>query len=207
VNSDSPPQADTIVLIHGLWMSPRDWEPWIERYVRRGYTVLAPAWPGSDTDIEQLRREPSAFAQSNVTEVVDHHERLIRELESAPIIMGHSFGGVFVHLLLDRGLGCAGVAIDSGRDALNRDRAVGPIPKRFRRAAKLRFGGALPKAKPRPVLRVESRRDGRPPLLFISGGASETVLDQEGWEQVADYAATWATVNAINERTAAFEHR
>lgn len=24
--------ADTIVLIHGLWMTPLSWEHWIERY-------------------------------------------------------------------------------------------------------------------------------------------------------------------------------
>ena len=29
--------------------------------------------------------------------------------------MGHSFGGAFTQILLDRGLGAAGVAIDSGR--------------------------------------------------------------------------------------------
>jgi hypothetical protein len=39
---------DTIVLIHGLWMTPLSWEHWIERYRARGLTVLAPPWPGMD---------------------------------------------------------------------------------------------------------------------------------------------------------------
>ena len=26
----------TIVLIHGLWMTSRSWEHWVERYQRRG---------------------------------------------------------------------------------------------------------------------------------------------------------------------------
>ena len=34
-------------------------------------------------------------------------------LDTAPIIMGHSFGGTFTEILLDRGLGAAGVAIDA----------------------------------------------------------------------------------------------
>ena len=34
-------------------------------------------------------------------------------LPSPPIIMGHSFGGAFAEVLLDRGLGAAGVAIDA----------------------------------------------------------------------------------------------
>ena len=40
--STNPP----IVLIHGLWMTPRSWEHWNERYERRGYEVLTPAYPG-----------------------------------------------------------------------------------------------------------------------------------------------------------------
>jgi hypothetical protein len=31
---------DTIVLIHGLWVTPRSWEHWIDRYEGRGYRVL-----------------------------------------------------------------------------------------------------------------------------------------------------------------------
>jgi pimeloyl-ACP methyl ester carboxylesterase len=38
----------TIVLIHGLWMTPRSWEHWAERYKGNGYNVLAPAWPGME---------------------------------------------------------------------------------------------------------------------------------------------------------------
>jgi pimeloyl-ACP methyl ester carboxylesterase len=34
-------------------------------------------------------------------------------LDEPPILVGHSFGGLFVQLLLDRGLGAAGIAIDS----------------------------------------------------------------------------------------------
>jgi alpha-beta hydrolase superfamily lysophospholipase len=33
----------TIVLIHGLWMTPRSWEHWIDRYKSRGHEVLTPA--------------------------------------------------------------------------------------------------------------------------------------------------------------------
>ena len=203
---DSPALADTIMLIHGLWMSPHTWECWIERYVRRGYNVIAPAWPGSEGDTAQVPIRTPSFSSADVSQVVELHERIIRGLDSPPIIMGHSFGGVFVHLLLDRGLGCAGVALDSGRDALNRNNVVAPIPKRFQRAAKLRLGGRM-RAKPHPVLRVESRRSGRAPLLFIAGGGARGVLGQDGWEQVADYALTWATVNAINERAVALEPR
>lgn len=102
---------NTIVLIHGLWMTSLSWENWIERYRNRGYNVIAPSWPGMDVDIAELRRDPSPIARLDAGEIVDHYDRIIRQLASPPIIMGHSFGGAFVQLLLGRGLGAAGVAI------------------------------------------------------------------------------------------------
>ena len=107
----TPP--DTVVLIHGLWMSPLSWENWIERYGARGYHVQAPAWPGMDVDVEQLRADPSAIANLGIGEILDSYETTIRALDAPPIIMGHSFGGAFTEILLDRGLGAAGVAIDA----------------------------------------------------------------------------------------------
>ena len=38
---------DTIVLVHGFWVTPRSWEHWIERYEAKGLRVIAPAYPGS----------------------------------------------------------------------------------------------------------------------------------------------------------------
>jgi pimeloyl-ACP methyl ester carboxylesterase len=108
--SDSP---DTIVLIHGLWMSPLSWEKWIARYGALGYRVLAPAWPGMDGDIEQFRADPSAVDRLGIEEIIDHYEAIVRDLDTPPIIMGHSFGGAFAEVLLDRGLGAAGVGIDA----------------------------------------------------------------------------------------------
>jgi pimeloyl-ACP methyl ester carboxylesterase len=97
--ADSP---DTIVLIHGLWMSPLSWEKWIERYGAHGYRVIAPGWPGMDGDIDQFRADPSAVDRLGMEEIIDHYETIIRDLDTPPIIMGHSFGGAFAEVLLDR---------------------------------------------------------------------------------------------------------
>jgi pimeloyl-ACP methyl ester carboxylesterase len=105
--------TDSIVLIHGLWMTPLSWEHWAERYQARGYDVLAPAWPGMDGDIEQLRADPTAIEHLGIAEIIDHYDEIIRGLDAPPIIIGHSFGGAFTEILLDRGLGAAGVAIDA----------------------------------------------------------------------------------------------
>src|SRR5436190_14954247 len=112
-NTTDPTKPDTIVLIHGLWMTALSWEHWVARYTSRGFNVIAKSWPGMDGDIEQLRRDPSAIEHLGVGEIVDHYEGIIRQLERPPIIMGHSFGGAFTQILLDRGVGATGVAIDS----------------------------------------------------------------------------------------------
>jgi pimeloyl-ACP methyl ester carboxylesterase len=103
--------SDTIVLIHGLWMTPRSWEHWAKRYETKGYTVLAPAWPGMEVEVEALNADPSPLEKLDVETIVGHYEQIIRGLDSPPIVMGHSFGGGFTQILLDRGLGAVGVGI------------------------------------------------------------------------------------------------
>jgi len=112
-NAPDPTTPDTIVLIHGLWVTPRSWEGWVERYKGKGYRVLAPAYPGLEVEVEALREDPSPIAALTVPAVVEHYEGIIGELDKPPILIGHSMGGLLVQILLDHGYGAAGVAIDS----------------------------------------------------------------------------------------------
>jgi alpha-beta hydrolase superfamily lysophospholipase len=105
--------TNNIVLVHGLWMTPLSWEYWAHHYTERGYSVYAPSWPGMERDVRALRRAPEAYANIGFRQVVDHYEKLVIDLENAPILIGHSFGGLVVQALLDRGLGSCGVAIAS----------------------------------------------------------------------------------------------
>ncbi len=67
----------------------------------------------SGPPIEELRAHPPAgLAGLGITDVVEHYAPIIQALPEPPILIGHSFGGLYVQLLLDRGLGKAGVAID-----------------------------------------------------------------------------------------------
>src|SRR5215216_1730011 len=91
---------DTIVLVHGFWVTPRSWEHWITRYEAAGYRVLAPAHPGLEVEVEALNRDPSAIARLTVPAIMTHLESVVRGLEAPPILMGHSAGGAFVLLLL-----------------------------------------------------------------------------------------------------------
>jgi len=113
-DTPAPNTPKTIVLIHGLWMTALSWEYWVARYEDRGFEVIARSWPGMDGDIDELRHDPSGIEHLGIEEIVDYYAAIIAELDRPPIIMGHSFGGAFTQILLDRGLGAAGVAIDSG---------------------------------------------------------------------------------------------
>jgi pimeloyl-ACP methyl ester carboxylesterase len=107
------PAPDTIVLVHGFWVTPRSWEHWIARYEAAGYRVLAPAYPGFDVEVEALNEDPAPIEKVTVPEIIERYESVIRELDAPPIIIGHSAGGCFTQILLDHGYGAAGVALNS----------------------------------------------------------------------------------------------
>ncbi len=111
----TPAAEQTVVLVHGLWMTPFAWEDWVAHYRARGFAVLTPGYPGvapGPAGVAALRENPEPLADLGVREVFDHLAEIIEELAEPPILMGHSFGGTFVQLLLDAGYGRAGVSID-----------------------------------------------------------------------------------------------
>jgi pimeloyl-ACP methyl ester carboxylesterase len=105
--------SQTIVFIHGGWVTPACWDPFVSFFEARGSRCLAPAWPGKARSVEAIRADPSPLVGLGVRRIIDHYDGIIRALEEPPILVGHSFGGLFVQILLDRGLGAAGIAIDS----------------------------------------------------------------------------------------------
>jgi pimeloyl-ACP methyl ester carboxylesterase len=272
----------TIVLIHGLWLTPRSWEGWIDRFQKGGYKVIAPAWPGLEGEVEEIRRNPAALKGLRLTTVVDHYDRIIRKLDTPAILMGHSFGGLIVQLLVDRGLGEAGVVIDSAQspgvpvlpfstvratfsvlgNPFTFNKAVSLTPAQFNYAftneldpveskkvydrlqipgaARILWDGAFSLLNPNAQSKVNYGNDKRAPLLFIAGGNDHLVppainkanvrkyskstaktayrefpgrthntVGQTGWEQVADFALSWALENShypvtVDEVKAAF---
>lgn len=104
---------DTIVLIHGLWVTPRSWEHWKSRYEAKGYKVLTPAYPGFEVEVEALNADPSPIETITIAEIVESLEQLIGGLDRPPILIGHSAGGAITQILLDHGYGAAGVALNS----------------------------------------------------------------------------------------------
>jgi len=260
-SSSRPP----IVLIHGLWMTALSWEHWVERYQRQGFEVIARSWPGLEGDIAALRQDSSGLDKVGITEIVEFYAGVIGGLGRKPIVMGHSFGALITQVLLDEGLGIAGVSIDSApikgvlrlpwsalrsafpglKNPANRHRAVTLTPEEFHyaftntmteeesRAAYERyavpgpgrplFQAAFANFNPHAASRIDFHNDKRAPLLVIAGGADHVsppsinrtmaklqhrsksitaykefsgrnhfILGQPGWEEVADFALSWA---------------
>ena len=104
---------DSIVLVHGFWVTPRSWENWIAHYEAKGYTVIAPPYPGFEVEVEALNEDDTPIVEARVPAIVENFENAIKELDSDPIIIGHSAGGAFTQVLLDHGYGAAGVALNS----------------------------------------------------------------------------------------------
>ncbi|MEU4236041.1 alpha/beta fold hydrolase [Actinoplanes sp. NPDC026619] len=148
-----------VLFVHGLWLHASSWQAWSELFAARGFAPLAPGWPGEPGTVEAARRAPQAVAGLGIDDVTEHYARIIAGLPAAPVVIGHSFGGLITQKLLARGLARAGVAIDpapikgvkplpfaqlrSGFPVLsnpaNRRRAVSLSPTQFRYA----FGNAL----------------------------------------------------------------
>lgn len=264
-----------IVLIHGLWMTPKSWDTWAERFRAAGHTVIAPGWPGiDDRAVDDIRRHPDALKGIGIRQIVDHYESIIRELPEKPIIMGHSFGGLFTQMLADRGLGVAYVGVTPGQPAgittlplstlwtgtpilsnpFGRN-GTKPLSKRHfhftfgndldREASdrlweeyavnsynRVFFEGVAGAFNEKGgVSHVDYGRTDRAPLLIVTGeidhvvppaigraiakkyksSGSPSIVDyrefparthrivsQDGWEEVADYALTWAMTHAVD---------
>jgi alpha-beta hydrolase superfamily lysophospholipase len=100
-----------LMLVHGAWLTSGSWGNFIEYFDSRGFEVSAPEWPRKQETAAGQREATEDIKGLGLTEVVDHYESQIRLLDEPPILIGHSTGGLIVELLLDRGLGRAGVAM------------------------------------------------------------------------------------------------
>lgn len=103
-----------VVLVHGLWVTAASWDAFKARWEAAGWTVHAPTWTVLEgLDAATLNRSPpKALGRTTVGDIVDGYAAYIRSLPAPPVILGHSFGGLFAQMLLDRGLGRAGIAVN-----------------------------------------------------------------------------------------------
>ena len=108
-------KTHTVLFITGAWMHTSSWDKFRSAFEAAGYTTLAPAWPFLDGKPAELRANPGkGLATLTFRKIVDHCAKIIDGLDEQPLIVGHSMGGLITQLLLDRGYGVAGIAMDPG---------------------------------------------------------------------------------------------
>ncbi|SFV35751.1 Lysophospholipase, alpha-beta hydrolase superfamily [Devosia crocina] len=102
-----------IVFVHGMFQNPRSWEEWTRFFTERGYECIVPAWPLHEDEPATLRANPpEELGDLHLCEILARVEQSLADLD-APIMIGHSVGGLITQIMLNRGLVSAGVAISS----------------------------------------------------------------------------------------------
>ena len=103
-----------IALVHGAWVTAASWDAFRRPFEAAGHAVHTPTWPlleGLAAD-QIVARPPAGFGSLGIEMIAGHLARSIGALVPSPVLIGHSFGGLLVQMLLDRGLGCAGIAFN-----------------------------------------------------------------------------------------------
>src|SRR3954462_4971704 len=98
-----------VVFIHGLWLHADSWRPWVEHFTRAGYRPLAPGWPGVADTVAAARATPEEIPEHGIDDGAAHSAAIIAGHESAPVLVGHSFGGMIAEKLLGQGRGAGAV--------------------------------------------------------------------------------------------------
>jgi pimeloyl-ACP methyl ester carboxylesterase len=104
-----------VIFIHGLWLHATSWNPWVDMFTAAGYTASAPGWPGDPDTVAEARENPESIADHGIDDVVAHYAKIIQELDTKPILIGHSFGGMIAQKLLGQDYAAAAVAIDAAQ--------------------------------------------------------------------------------------------
>lgn len=76
-------------------------------------TRSPPGWPGEPDTVAEAREHPELVANVSIDDAVAHYTKIIDSLDASPILIGHSFGGLFAEKLLGQGIGGAGGAGNS----------------------------------------------------------------------------------------------
>lgn len=94
--------AETIVMIHGMWGTGSYWENFKGFFEGKGYRCVVPTLRFHDMDPNGV--PDPRLGTTSLLDYAEDLEKLIRELDGMPILMGHSMGGLLAQILGSRGL-------------------------------------------------------------------------------------------------------
>lgn len=94
--------SKTIVMIHGMFGGKWCWENYKNFFEKRGYNCVSPTLRFHDVDPSGT--PDSQLGTTSLLDYVKDLEKEIQKLDTAPIIMGHSMGGLLAQILGSYGL-------------------------------------------------------------------------------------------------------
>lgn len=105
----------TVMFISGAFVSHHYWKQWLWYFESKGYKVIAPPWIHKNDTPENLREEDTCnkIGSIRLSELLCYYAEIIEQLQEKPILVGHSYGGLLVQLLIQKDLAAAGICISS----------------------------------------------------------------------------------------------
>lgn len=101
--------SDIVYLIHGMWGGPWYWENYRRVFESRGLRCVAATLPLHEPAADG--GPPPQLGRLGLIDYVDALEREIDALDTRPVLVGHSMGGLLAQMLAARGRARAAVLL------------------------------------------------------------------------------------------------
>jgi non-heme chloroperoxidase len=86
-----------VLMIHGGFCGPWVWDGFAEKFAAAGYAVQCPT-----LRFHESTKPPAALATTSLTDYADDLAETLDGLETPPILVGHSLGGLLAQMLAAR---------------------------------------------------------------------------------------------------------
>ncbi|WP_413616306.1 alpha/beta hydrolase [Halomonas cupida] len=100
-----------VCFIQGDWLTPTVWDKFERHFKACGYSCCVLSLPAQGEQGWYRVLHGKNVRSSPLGRLVDFYAEQIAAFPAPPVLVGHAMGGLVVQLLLDRGLGVAGIAI------------------------------------------------------------------------------------------------
>ncbi|MDO4668077.1 MAG: alpha/beta hydrolase [Streptococcus sp.] len=98
-----------IIFVHGFMEDGNCFNQWKFFFENKGYQCYNPTWVNhskTSSDKEKV--------QTDLNAVINGYIELIDTLDTKPILIGHSLGGIIIQKLIEDNKGCLGITLTSG---------------------------------------------------------------------------------------------
>lgn len=92
-----------IVFIHGMWSGEWTFEAYDKFFSQQGYTCHRPVLRYHN-DVEPSPAQKAALGRTGIQDYAEDLEAFINTLDSKPVLIGHSMGGLLAQILAAKGL-------------------------------------------------------------------------------------------------------